>query len=351
MRVTLVSLFLLTPTVAAAQPADDGYCDYVKGAASANAATLMAPQLFGQFGYIEQAQFSVTPDTEPNDLRAIAGIRYSFTNIFAGKATTSRADADCRRHRAQLQLQAITQQIKDTTAVRAIGARLDVLDKALVEADKLLATSNADLDARRITTQEAVSTRMRVEDLRSQAAQARRDLAALPSPDLKGVDALLAQYRAADADLERSDAKLRTIQAYDIGVRAGADRFVNGTAPTTRYFAVVEVGFNLGALWLGGANKRAASGRARFAKSTDPFGNTTSAEQLRTVLEVQLKRQPQVAALVADLDRQLQALSASDSIDAKRFRETIWFDSIKAKAELAYLNAHIAALKEAIGSR
>ncbi len=352
---TLLLALVLCPIVAEAQPADDdGYCDYVQGTASATAATLFAPQVFGQFGYIEQQQQAAAPDPaiEPNDLRAIVGLRYSFTNIFAAKATIARAEADCRRHKAQASMQAINQQIKDTSTARAISARLQILEAAQAEADKLLATTQSDLDARRITSQEAMSTRMRVDDLRGQLAQARRELAAVPVNETqKGVDGLLAAYRAADADLERSDSKLRTIRAYDVNVRAGADRFLNGSNTDTRYFAVVELGINLGALWMGSANKRSAAGRARYARTVGPLAVALDLAPLRPVLEVQKQRLAQVQALSTDLERQLAALAAAESADGKRFRETIWFEAIKARAELAYLQAHIATLSEMLGTK
>lgn len=351
LRTSLV--LLLAPAIATAQPAaDDGYCDFVEGTASATAATLVAPQLFGQFGYIEQLDNTLaTTDVQPNNLRAIGGLRYSFTNIFQGKATVARAEADCRRHKAQVAMQAIAQQLKDTSATRAIAARLAVYEQAQGEADKLLATVQADVDARRMTTQEAISTRLRVDELRAQIAQARRELAALPSADTKGVDGLLTQYRDADADMEKADAKLRTVKAYDVNVRAGVDRSLNGDLEDkTRYFAVVELGVNLGALWTGGGNKRSSVGRARYAQTVGALNAIVDPTVLKAMLDVQQKRLTQIQALSGDLDKQLAALSSAESVDAKRFRETIWFEAVKAKAELAYLQAHVATLTELLGA-
>ena len=130
------------PAVAAAQPADDGYCDYTQGVAAASAATQVAPEAFGQFGYIEQPQFAVTPGA--SNLRLIAGLRYSFSQLYAGLATRSRGDADCRRHRALLQ-------VRGAAAARGLTARVKVLDDALPEADKILAEVDADMQARRTT--------------------------------------------------------------------------------------------------------------------------------------------------------------------------------------------------------
>src|SRR5689334_7805500 len=141
LRATIALLFALAPTSALAQSAipedDDGYCDFVKGTASANAATLVAPELFWQFGHIEQPTFVATP-VEPSNLRMIAGVRYSLTNIYAGVVTKARADADCRRHKVQQALQGAIDSLSGLDeALRAIprrhalSAQVKVLDQAL----------------------------------------------------------------------------------------------------------------------------------------------------------------------------------------------------------------------------
>lgn len=58
----------------------------------------------------------------------------------------------------------------------------------------------------------------------------------------------------------------------------------------------------------------------------------------------------QTAALVADLVRQMQALAAIVGEDSKRFRDSVWFDWVKAEAELAYLQAHVVTLREVLGA-
>src|SRR5512138_613319 len=113
-RATLASILVLTPAMVFAQPTgtsdvappaasaaaavtapatpatptgDDGYCDYVQGSATADAATLVAPQLFGQAGYVEQPAFALTPSANSSNLRVIGGVRWSLTNIYAGAVT------------------------------------------------------------------------------------------------------------------------------------------------------------------------------------------------------------------------------------------------------------------------
>lgn len=339
---------LLVPASVTAQPvvADDGYCDFVEGAAAATAATLQSPELFGQFGYIEQPAFAETPGTDTSNLRVLGGMRYSITNIFAGSATKSRAAADCRRHRA-------IATVRGGTEATAITARLRVLDEAQGEADRILAQVTADLEARRVTAPEALATRLRVDELRGLASTARRELATLAPPSTESLDSLLSAYRSADADVESAEARLRSISAYNVSVRVGADRFLEGMSATTNFFGVVQVGINLGALWMGGSNDRAAAGRRRYVLATQEAQQqavAVPAEQLRATLEVETQRATQVAALVADLQQQLDMLAKLEGDDSKRFRQTVWFDWVKAKAELAYLQTHAESLRKALGA-
>ena len=336
----------LLPAVAHAQSAsdDDGYCDYIEGVASATAAPLAGPQLFGQFGYIEQPAFAVVPSADESNLRAIVGVRYSLSNVYAARATTAKGDADCRRHRALLE-------VRGASMARALAARVQVLDEAQREADRIANEANADLEARRTTAQDATATRLRVEELRALSADARRQLATLPAPDDHPLTSALASFQTADADMEAADGKLRAVAAYDVNVRFGVDQFLQGANQGAEYFAVLEVGVNLGALWLGHGNSRAAAGRARYARSGhDPLGAESTVAQMRELIDVEGKRAEQTQALVADLDRQLASLAKIPGDDSRRYRETVWFDWIKAKADLAYLEAHVAALHEIVGS-
>ena len=359
------------PTAATSAAIDDGYCDFVEGTASANAATLYAPELFGQFGYIEQPAFAVTPTMGDNNLRAIGGIRWSLTNIFAGSATKSLAHADCKRHNALAKLRQVTSAMRGTggsaplalAGARALGAKLRVLTDAQQEAQKIVTEAAADLEAKRTTAPEAIAARMRYEELRGEASSIQAMLAALPPEVSNGTTSLtqlLEEYIAADAKVEKYAGRLRTIRAYDVSVRGGIDQFLQGDNAQANYFAVVQVGINLGALFTGSGNSRAARGRKQFAASematvsanandqSQSAAMQTSTDQLRAVLDVETKRLQDVQALVTDLDQQLQKLAQIPGDESKRFRQTIWFDAIKAKAELAYLQAHIQALNQLI---
>ncbi len=340
MRRVVLAAILLSSSVAAAD--DDGYCDFVEGGAAATSAVQLAPQLFVELGYIEQSPTSVNPDVQTSGGRFIGGVRWSLSNILVGLATRDRAHADCHRHKA-LEL------VRGETMFHALDAKAHVLDQALAEADKILAQSDADLEARRTTAQEATAIRLRVEELRGLAVEAHRQMSALPSygGQLGGA---LKTFQHADAEVEHQEGKLRFLGAFDVSVRFGIDEFFNSAMNPSPYFAVLEVGVNLGALWVGGANDRAARGRKRFTESGhDPLAVDATAERLNTLATVEAKRAEETAALEADLQRQIDALAKVGGEDSRKYRQTVWFDFIKVKAEHIYLVAHLEAIKQVLG--
>jgi hypothetical protein len=122
------------------------------------------------------------------------------------------------------------------------------------------------------------------------------------------------------------------------------DQYLDGTASgSSPVFAVVTLGVNLGLLWQGSGNARAAAGRKRLVRAgRDPI----SAEATAALLDATSRRAQDTDALEADLSRQLDTLARVGGEDSKRFRQVVWFDLIKARAERAYHEAHLAALQQ-----
>jgi hypothetical protein len=322
----------------------DGYCDYVEGVAAAQSALKLAPQAFTELGYIEQSVVSTNPDIQSNGLRLVAGLKYQLTGLYEGSVIKDRASADCRRHQA-------LEQVRGETLYRALDARVKVLDAALVETDKLLQTVAADLEARRTTAQEATATRLRVEELRQLSTDAHNQMSTLPKPtrgtDLSGA---LTAFQRADDEVEVYEGKQRWIQAFDVSLRAGVDEFLDRTPNPSPYFGVITVGINLGTLLQGGDNDRAAAGRRRLVRSGhDPLAVDATVERLKALVEAEAIRLEQTATLEADLKRQLDTLGKVGGDESRRYRQTVWFDWIKVQAEHAYLDAHLAALKQVLG--
>ncbi len=323
---------------------DDGYCDYVQGVASAQSAIQLAPAVFTQFGYIEQSVTSAVPSSSSGDLRLIAGVRYKLSGIYEGFATRDHAAADCKRHNA-------LNVVRGGTEYQALAARVKVLDGAMAEAKKIVEQVEEDYKAHRITGPDYTATRLRIEELRQLATESHRQMSALP-PATGDLGGALKTFQAADAAVEGYEGKLRFAQAFDLSVRFGIDAFLQSQTATnaTPFFAVAQLDVNIGALFLGSANDRAAAGRKKLVRSgRDPLAVDATAERLQSVLEAETSRAAETEALEADLGKQLETLARVGGDDSRKFRQTIWFDFIKIKAEHAYLKTHIAAIHQVLG--
>ncbi|MCB9558943.1 MAG: hypothetical protein H6709_00260 [Kofleriaceae bacterium] len=321
----------------------DGYCAHVEGVADAERALLVAPELFGSFGYIDQSGAVDIPDTSSDDLRLTLGVRIRLGGLYQGKLTRDRARADCRRHQA-------LDQVEGATAREALAARAEVLDGALAEADKLLRQADDDMAHRRTTAQEATATRLRVDELRQLAATTHGELGALPgvAGERPTAHALAAYYRA-DADVERDDGKLRRARAWDLSLRLGYDQFLEGDQGSP-VFAMVSFSFNTGWFLQGGANRRAAAGRRRMVERDHAVGQLdVTATRLRALLDAERARLDDATVLERDLHEQLGTLDKVGGDASRRLRQTVWFEWIKAKAEHAYLSAHVDALAQVLG--
>ena len=224
-----------------------------------------------------------------------------------------------------------------------------MIDDALHETTTLLVQLTADLDAHRTTAQDATATRLRVEELRREACETHRTMSTLPRPSTGDVG--LVAFQQADAEVERRDAQLRRAKAIDVSMRVGVDQFLDGSSAASPYFAVLAVDLNLGLLFQGSGNRRAAEGRLRYLRSgRDPLSGDATADRLRVLLDTSIRRDQETAALEADLARDLENLDKSSGEESRRYRQVVWFEWIKVRAERAFHQAHAAALKRALGS-
>jgi hypothetical protein len=341
----LAPFLAATVTAAVAAPAradsPDGYCELVEGSAAAESDLLYAPTLFGSAGYVKSP--TVTSGNEPVTAggRLVAGVSYNFAGILQGNAKRERARADCRRHQA-------LDRVQGETLHKALGARLAVYDDALAEADRVLTRAVGDLKARRGTAQEVVALRLRVNELHDLAADARRQLEALPAPSSAGGGALAAYYQA-DDDIEAEEGRLRRLAGVGLEVRAGYDQYLD-RADSSPIFALVTLSLNLGTLFQGDANDRAAEGRRHMIREQHLVQLVDATlSHLRAELESDRQRSEETAALASDLEAQLAQLDKIPGDESRRYRQTVWFDWVKVHADHAYYETHAASLREVLG--
>ena len=322
----------------------DGYCDLVEGVASSESALLFAPELFATYGYLDQGPVVTIPEASGDDTRLTAGVAYRLSGIVEGIAVKSRARADCDRHRALGRLQR-------ATVYRGLSARARILDEAVERADRILEMIDRDFKQRRATAQEVTATRIRVDEIRSLAAATRSEIVNLGSVKGSGnTGGAIRDYYAADDEMQRQEGRLRRLQAWDVSVRVGYDAFTGPIDDDENpLFAAVSVGFNLGALFQGAGEERAAAGRRRFMREERPGSLEPSARQLRLYARQEKERADETAVLVEDLERQLAELKEVGGDTGRRYREMIWFELVKIKAEHEYHKAYAAGLAELVG--
>jgi hypothetical protein len=326
----------------------EGYCEFVKGVAASQSVLLWSPELFGNFGYIDQQTGVIeAPErTGAEALRLTAGLRYRLSGAFEGIVLRDRADADCRRQRALSSLQQTVRSSEHAAARAGLSARLRVVEGALPEARTLLQGARSGFEQRDLAAPELTAVRLRVDELQAMAAATKRELDQLPPPPSgppQAVPAALRAYYAADAEVEQNEASLRGVRSWDVSLRLGYDRFLQGD-DSRPLFGVLSVGYNLGGLWQGGANRRAMSGRRQYVaqegrRAQEQLG--LDQQRLQATAVVNRHRQTQTAALLADLEEQLRGVTNIQSSVATRYRQTLWFDWVKIKAEDEYLRAYL----------
>lgn len=319
---------LLVLALAAPAAADD-YCDHARAVAASEADLLAAPELFITAGYTQQPAILAGEVATTAQPRVIAGVQLGLLRIAAGSATRGRADAECHRHTA-------ADRIARGPTGHALAAQISVLDGAVAEGEAMLAQLAAAVDQQVATRPELIATRLRLDDLRALAAEAHRQLAMLPRSDAPLAGAL-ADQRAAVADLEHHEGRLRTLSAFDVSVRAGIDRSLDHPTDTP-YLATLSITVNTGLVFQHAANARAASARRRLARADEA--------ELAAQATTDTQRAAQLAQLIAQLEDDSTALARLSGDDARRLRRSLWFDLVQRKAERAFLVARVDAVRE-----
>ena len=335
-----------TKGVAAAGEPDtsgDGYCEFVEGTAQAQSDLLYGPSVFGSFGYVKEP--TVTSSSQPvtAGARAVVGLQYNFVGIASGNATRALAKADCKRHQA-------LDRVQGETVYRALRAKKRVYDEAMADADKTMTGQEEDLKQHRITAQEVVATRLRVNELHDLREDTARQLDALPAPSKgEALGGALATYYRADTEMEQQSGRLRRLQGIDVTGRIGYDQYLDRT-DNSPVFAVLQVTVNLGQIWMGDANARALAGRKTALREQHQVQLVdTTITHIKREIEQESTRADETAALEQDLANQIASLDKVGGDDNKRYRQTVWFDWIKVKAEKMYFAQHVASLKEVVG--
>lgn len=342
------------PEVRTSADATPGYCDYVHGVADAETALYVAPEIFGTAGAINVGEGTDgTPLGSPRG-RLILGIRYDFIDLWRGLVVQGRAAADCSRYEAKAALEAAVRAGADVGAAPALAAKARVLAEALPQAEAFLARLQREVREARATIDEVDVVRLRVDQLRSEARQTvlqQQRVQQLPHGESGTLAGVLRAYREADDRFEAKEGRLRALDAWKLQVRAGYDEIFD-LPQDLPFFATVELSFDIGALWVGGANSRARAGRRRWVEE-DVMGADRRVseliEQLRAVRAAERARLQEVNLLTGNLSRQLREVQALGTSRVRGYESFLFFELTRLRGEQAYLETHLAELDRLLG--
>jgi hypothetical protein len=329
-------------------------CEMMQGTAASQAAPLLAPTLFASTGFVNAGE-APTSDLPPGGptYRVTVGASYSLGRLVQGLAVRSRAEVACSRERARLGLEAALSVGDVLGAERALAARAVVLQAALPVGEQMVKRVGVAVQEVRATVDVLDADHLRLEELRALASETSLALARASSahPQIWEVPGLLALYRAADHQLGLAEEGARGAGSWDLALRGGYDRLSDGR-DRVPFFAILSASFDLGRLWRGPADSRALAGRARAEEeSADALAARVSRllESKRAILAAEGARLRASQTLLASLDGQMAQVERLETARVDRFRNTLWFEIVRMRAERAYLAAHVEDLARAFG--
>jgi len=359
MRAATIMAILAIATAARAgdyADVDEAYCSYAESVAKSESALLLSPQFFLDFGIVNgndvttgSGGLTSAPPTE----RLTFGLRYSLVaGLVRGVVNRQRAAADCERYRAASGLSRFLVENREQVSPAALDAKLAVLRAAMPRAHELLRNLRASVERAHATVEELEATQVRVDDLEGQLTQAETQRAGLPSRSaLPPPDELLRRHRDADAEVTKYEGRLRLTEAFDIQVRGGYDRFF-GLRDDLPLFGVVSLTINPAALYMPFAESEAARAKTRVVRQENDAVEQKAellSARLRALYASECRRLGEVRVLLADVEGRIHAIESIESDKLRRFRESMWFDWVKLKAENEFLRVHVAELQSTLG--
>lgn len=340
----------------AADPATDR-CRYVQGVAASERALLFSPQLFASAGLaraeILGPQGVAATGTRP---RILAGLELDASRLRRGIAAGHLADATCALEEAEEDLARFTLAGDALVQGPALRARLEILEQALPEARDLVARVREGVARGTAALPEQQAAELRLSRLTGAIGDARRALSTLPpAPDLDraALESRLALLARARQQVHEAEAEARASSALTLSFRGGVDRVIDDTSSDRLpLFGLLTVSWYPGGLWQPAAEARAGEGLARWSEHTAGGAAERAARQVRGLerrRELQATRLAEARLLLADLESRRALLGEIAGERARTLRDAMLFDLSEARAEVAALEAELAALDHFLG--
>jgi len=343
----------VTASASSAQRAAEAeaYCRHVAGAAAAESALLTGPRVVASFGLLRGSPLDPDGVASPDRdlvLNLRAGVEVSPTRMLGGALRREQAEIDCGQYRAELELAALGRDVDDERP--ALLARAAVLRGGLAAAEEILARSQAKLDASQTTLQAHTATRLRVEAHRQLLSDTEERLARSPRPSLGPVEPgrVFDDVRRMDRRREELQGQQRRLASVDVTLRGGYNE-VFTVAQRLPVFAAINVGFDTGWFWQGGANAESAAAREQWLEHRLEAARDALRESAEgTLRQLQVARQQlaETRASLEDLERRQAELASLEAASADELADYLWFEVTKLRAAAAYGTARVQGLED-----
>jgi hypothetical protein len=348
----------LTPVIAAGR--DTPYCRQVRARAQSDADLLMMPRVLVQgIRFPEGAQQFDSGAVTSEGYQLRAGFSFSPVDFYKGRATLEVGEAECERHEAALDLDAVLERGTDDARLGALREQGAFLRAKSADWRALQARAAARLSKRIITVVEFTNVQHFVDALERKLVQVEGDAEqldaraqrtrALPFSTLPGaglpsvtLPALSSRYMDAALAYERKSSSLRRLDEWRL-------QMTGGVIPQTPsdWYGTIELSFSLGGLVRGAHEDNYVAARVEtLATASD--GVDTRLRQFRA----------QIAALLRQAERDLgviehslevlrstrTALESSEAESVAQAREILTIEQLSVESDSVFLRALVRAL-------
>lgn len=330
----------MSATEARADEQSSDYCRKVTATAEADASLLFAPTLSA-----EVIRFPASGVADKNGLQQGNGVqpRASMTiglvDMYRGIGVLDVARNDCRRQDVAVVLQEVLAQRADVGRLPALERKLELLRSRKPEVDALVRAAEERFDARASTLLEVHELRRKAAEIARATSDTERDIEILRrrgfAPPAQPIAELLKAYEERAISYEASVSHVRKLQPWQLNVTGGIT-----TQPTTDYFGVIQLSYNVGGLFRNPAENRALEARTQEVRRAR-YEVRQQVEALVEELRIEARRsQAQVAAFDVELARIARERASLDGLDAPNKAQVLAalaLEAIELEAERTYL--------------
>lgn len=332
------------------QPGVAAYCDYAWGATSSSVAQQLYPRLFLSGGVLSGADSVNTTGSAGSGSgtlwRLQAGLSYGLADLNEGLALRDRARAECALYLQQSELFAFLARYDEPDSMAGALAKIRVLEEALPTAEHILDEVRELLLHHQATVEDLNATSLRVDTLRAELGSNRARVAAVSRKhrtSARNVTDLMVSYQSATEHVAESESRVRQSRRFDLAVRAGYDRLF-GVRDGIPLSATLTLTISPGAIAQPEAEEQSRRGRMGWAtRGVEGVHDRVAVllARLRAVLEAQTRRGQDTRVLLADLESRYKAVETVAGDSVRAYRDYLWFDLIRLRAEDAYLRAQL----------